>query len=283
MEEENLARVQNKYLTRSTLQYKWGGSREGAGNCHLADGARGKRRYKRARNFKNQQAKTDRAARTQAAWDTRRQAATTALDKLRAAFFANELLIPKELHAAEDAPDLTDEQRMDVQHKTFALIIFYECMLECDYYTPLHVIATRAVANPNVKYVRERTVRDLERTFRAEGTIAVSLRGLWARRMILDNEDLRCKAEKFIRKNAQPKGRPNMRAADFTDYVNDLSGMGLFKDWTEEARERILRECGLQLPITEETGRKWLHRLGATKQAHSKMIYYYGAPCCPCP
>ena len=101
--------------------------------------------------------------------------------------------------------------------------------------------------------------------------------------MILDNEDLRCKAEKFIRKNAQPKGRPNMRAADFTVYVNDLSNLGLFKDWTEEARERILRECGLQLPITEETGRKWLHRLGASKQAHSKMIYYYGAPCCPCP
>ena len=42
-------------------------------------------------------------------------------------------------------------------------------MLACNYYTPLHIIATRAVANPNVKYVRERTVRDLERTFRAGG------------------------------------------------------------------------------------------------------------------
>jgi hypothetical protein len=55
---------------------------------------------------------------------------------------------------------------MDAHHKSFALIIFYKCELTCDYYTPLNTIATRAISHPNVKYVHERTMRDLERTFR---------------------------------------------------------------------------------------------------------------------
>jgi hypothetical protein len=49
-----------------------------------------------------------RATQTQTSWDTRWKAATKALDKLQAAFFGNELLVPAELDATKDAPDFSD-------------------------------------------------------------------------------------------------------------------------------------------------------------------------------
>ena len=100
--------------------------------------------------------------------------------------------------------------------------------------------------------------------------------GRHKRDFIIDNEDIKERAVKFIRKFAQPKGSRNMTAADFMQFINgtgDFEGEGLFKYMTPE---ELKEQGGIELPMSVETSRHWLGRLGADFAAHGRSIYFDG-------
>ena len=100
--------------------------------------------------------------------------------------------------------------------------------------------------------------------------------GRHKRDFIIDNEDIKERAVKFIRKFAQPKGSRNMPAADFMQFINgtgDFEGEGLFKYMTPE---ELKEQGGIELPMSVETSRHWLGRLGADFAAHGRSIYFDG-------
>jgi hypothetical protein len=101
---------------------------------------------------------------------------------------------------------------------------------------------------------------------------------------ILNEEDKRHKAEEFVRTHAQVRGAKNMTVADFAHYVNSegaYTGCGLFDadpDVEDDAAitKEQLKDFGVQLPLSVETCRKWLIRLGAKFNVHGRSLYYDG-------
>jgi hypothetical protein len=78
---------------------------------------------------------------------------------------------------------------------------------------------------------------------------------------LLDSEEeLQQKARCYIRQNACVKGRPNMTAKSFTEWVNV---------------ELLPQLSYKQDPIHEDTGR-WMNRLGFTFKRHHKGVHFDG-------
>ena len=65
----------------------------------------------------------------------------------------------------------------------------------------------------------ERSVRSYQKEL-FENKIKESRQGKQERLLVLSDEDLRESVTKWVRDNASKKGKPNMTALDFCDYVN---------------------------------------------------------------
>lgn len=86
--------------------------------------------------------------------------------------------------------------------------------------------------------------------FENDAVIPESKQGKYQRSGVLwSNEDLNKKATRYIRENANVKGRPNLTIAKFCQWVND----DLFNSTLEP---------GFPRKIGVETSRKWMHQLG---------------------
>jgi hypothetical protein len=108
------------------------------------------------------------------------------------------------------------------------------------------------------------------------GCFRLDRRGKQERYFLLNEEDLKKQALKYIRVHQYPKrGFGAMRARDFTEYVNtgcdcDVCG-GMESPFVSVSKEK-LKACNITLPVCETTGRKWLRKLGADYQNHHKGI-----------
>ena len=98
----------------------------------------------------------------------------------------------------------------------------------------------------------DKTVREWRKQFfENDAVIPESKQGKYQRSGVLwSNEDLNKKATRYIRENANIKGRPNLTIAKFCQWVNDDL---LFNSTLEPG---FLRKIGV------ETSRKWMHQLG---------------------
>ena len=66
-----------------------------------------------------------------------------------------------------------------------------------------------------------------EREFRqAGGVFAGTGKGCYARLTLPDDPEFKKRAHKHIKRNSQPRGRPNMRVKDFQDFVNGQNEHG---------------------------------------------------------
>ena len=82
---------------------------------------------------------------------------------------------------------------------------------------------------------------------------------------LLDNEEeLQLKARCYIRKNAYVKGKPNMTARSFTEWVN------------EELLPHLTHKRDPSQVIHEDTERRWICRIGFTFKRHQKGVYFDG-------
>lgn len=83
-------------------------------------------------------------------------------------------------------------------------------------------------------------------TWKQQGGHSISQRGQHPKHWnFLMDEDYQHKAIKWIQQNKSPKGGPNMRTQDFCNYLNNT-----------------LLVDELDTPISDDTARLWLHRLG---------------------
>ena len=113
--------------------------------------------------------------------------------------------------------------------------------------------------------VNEKTVRNWRNEFyNNNGSFHESKRGKHIRPFVLDDEECRSKAAQWVRSNASVKGKPNMTALKFCNWVNT----------------NLLPHTDLPpiLPqsIKERTAVKWLHELAFRSQKHKKGIYIDG-------
>ena len=83
---------------------------------------------------------------------------------------------------------------------------------------------------------------------------------------ILTDEAFKMTATTFIMENAAPKGIPNMKITDFQVFVNIV----LLKAVHVQSPNCI------RAPISKETARKWLYKLGCTSKYISSGVYFDG-------
>ena len=115
---------------------------------------------------------------------------------------------------------------------------------------------------------------------RHDGHFTSDSRGDHQRYWLLNEEDLKERALSYVRVHQYPKkGFPAMRAIDFTNFMNggcDCDVCGGMKSPLEGVDKEVLKQGNISLPISEETGRKWLKRLGGQYKNHCKGIYFDG-------
>ena len=115
----------------------------------------------------------------------------------------------------------------------------------------------------------DRSIREWKLQFlENDGKISGSKQGHYQRSGVLwQNEDLNKKASKYVRENAAVKGRPDLTAFSFCEWVN------------EELLVNETLEPGFPRKISVETARHWLHELGFEIMASKKGCYVDGHEC----
>ena len=110
------------------------------------------------------------------------------------------------------------------------------------------------------------TVRDWRTTFNSNnGSFPDTLQGKYQRTgVVWQNEDMNKKARKYVQENAVKKGKPNLTAISFCQWVNECLLVV----------EPL--EPGYPRRITVETARKWLLALGFSVMEHKKGAYVDG-------
>ena len=111
----------------------------------------------------------------------------------------------------------------------------------------------------------DKTVRKLRTEFFAnKGMLKEKKQGKYERVTVYRDEELGEKAAKWVRENAFAKGKPNMTAQSFCQWVNDdllpSSNIPSHFPWR----------------ISLRTGIRWLHHLGFKPVSHRKGVYIDG-------
>ena len=106
----------------------------------------------------------------------------------------------------------------------------------------------------------DRTVREWRVTFNSNrGTFPDTLQGKYQRDGVLwQNENLNKRAVKYVRENTVVRGKPNLTASSFCQWVNEC------------LLETQTLEPGFPRRVSIETARKWLLELGFTVMDHKK-------------
>ena len=81
---------------------------------------------------------------------------------------------------------------------------------------------------------------------------------------LMTNEDMCERARVYVRENAAPRGRPNLTASAFCQWVNN------------ELLPNSVLEPGYPRRVSVETARKWLHELRFEILQQSKGVFIDG-------
>ena len=100
-----------------------------------------------------------------------------------------------------------------------------------------------------------------------KGRIRESMQGRWQRRWLLNQEDLKARAIDFL-KTAKKDTDVNLKPQLFQHFINNELLVNSTLD--------IKSVYGIELPISEETARVWMHNLDFHYSATAKDIYYDG-------
>ena len=118
-----------------------------------------------------------------------------------------------------------------------------------------------AMINKSDKTIREWRTH----FFQNEGEIPESTQGKYQRSGIVwSREDLNKTATKYIRENADVKGKPNLTVGTFCNWIN------------EDLLPNETLEPGFPRKISMETGRKWMHALGFNVVSKKKGTFVDG-------
>ena len=193
---------------------------------------------------------------------------------------SGEVVYESSSHGIEDEPKTTKRRRLsgirntaeeplqswletvphdDLQHMALLL------------YTSFPVIfglrkTDAAAAVGQVLHKNERTIRRWIDDFVSnDGEFSESQQGHYIRNnTLMSNEDICEKARVYVRENAAPRGRPNLTAGAFCQWVNN------------ELLPNSVLEPGYPRRVAVETARKWLHNLGFDVLQLSKGVFIDG-------
>ena len=123
-----------------------------------------------------------------------------------------------------------------------------------------------AAAVGQVLHKNERTIRRWIDDFASnDGEFSESQQGHYVRNnTLMSNEEICEKAREYVRENAAPRGRPNLTARAFCQWVNN------------ELLPNSVLEPGYPRRVSVETARKWLHNLGFDVLQLSKGVFIDG-------
>jgi hypothetical protein len=93
------------------------------------------------------------------------------------------------------------------------------------------------------------------------------MQGRWQRRWLLNQEDVKARAIDFL-KTAKKDSDVNLKPQLFQRFINNELLVNSSLD--------IKSVYGIELPISEETARAWMHNLGFHYSATAKDIYSDG-------
>jgi hypothetical protein len=123
-----------------------------------------------------------------------------------------------------------------------------------------------ATAVGEILQKNERTIRRWVDDFASNsGEFSDSQQGHYTRNnTLMSNEEISERARVYVRGNAAPKGRPNLTATAFCQWVNN------------ELLPNSTLEPGYPRRVSVETARKWLHDLGFDVLHMSKGVFIDG-------
>ena len=109
----------------------------------------------------------------------------------------------------------------------------------------------------------EKSVRKYRNDFFAnEGTLTPLKQGKYERHCVYHDETLNLKAAEWVRENAFMKGKPNMTAQTFCDWINNSLLV------SSHLPPFFPREISLRTAV------RWLHHLGFKPVSHKKRCLY---------
>ena len=162
--------------------------------------------------------------------------------------------------AAEPINEWLDNlPRDDVQH--MALLLYSNLSKEFG----LQKTNTASVV-ASFQHKNERTIRRWIDDFVSnDGEFSDTQQGHYVRdKTLMSNEELCERATVYVRENAAPRGRPNLTASAFCQWVNN------------ELLPNSVLDPGYPRRVSVETARKWLHELGFEILQRSKGVFIDG-------
>lgn len=162
--------------------------------------------------------------------------------------------------------DVSHSQISRLGKQVLVALAFYKMRIENP--TLLKELVYQRVAESMTFSISARTVMRWVQDFEAsKGKFSESAQGRYQRTWILNDPDLKNRAINFL-KDMKRNEDENLTVAKFQDFLNSdlLVNNGLDLQDT----------FGLEIPISWETSRVWMHNLGFHFKAHSKNVYCDG-------
>jgi len=114
--------------------------------------------------------------------------------------------------------------------------------------------------------VNEKTIRMWRAEFlSSKGCFNDSTKGKYSRYVVIDDEEYKGIALKWIRENATVKGKPNLIATDFCEWVNITLLLRV-----------VNHHLKASTMISATTATRWLHKLGFSPSSTKKGVYIDG-------
>lgn len=193
--------------------------------------------------------------------------------KLKDAYNGNVLSVYRSQTTVEnETVDYSDQERDRIsepqaerlRRQCLAVIKFYELICEngADYNMGL---CSEAAANSDGLWgnISGATVVKWEKEYRNnDGHFLECMAGKHDRNLVTSNEEFKEECMKFVKLHGKPKGKPNMTVADFQEHLNT----NLLLPYVDE--------YNLQLPISIETARNYLHGIGVKYNKSQKGLYF---------
>ena len=140
-------------------------------------------------------------------------------------------------------------------------------MMYDNYITRFGLLQTKAAEEGALLLgTNEKTIRRWRSDWIANsGSFSQSSRGKYERYVVVDEEEYRDKALKWIRENASSKGKPNLTATMFCSWVN--------AELLPHVRQH---HPSVRQEISAVTATRWLHKLGFNPISTKKGVYIDG-------
>ena len=114
--------------------------------------------------------------------------------------------------------------------------------------------------------INEKTIRRWKAEFHLKGGVfSETSQGKYSRYVVVDDEEYKDIALKWIRENSNVKGKPNLTAAGFCEWLNNEL-LPLVGNHHPEAPNKV----------STTTATRWLHKLGFSPSSTKKGVYIDG-------